>query len=287
MNITEEQQPSGQHKFVTPVSMPCTQEQFKRDLKGPLESIGCMLSTITRLHPDKNSSHIKLDSGTYWFTSGCGFLGKELESYNPEHFLALASMTDNPISITGEYMVDENGDIFPKPESHPFVFGCRKATVEEINRHFEGNKYLFDSRGEVTKWRYCDEVSVSEQQPKEVLEMAKPDQLYRLKEEVKKYWDGGLRDGHSYTLKEWGQIGWNKEALEKVEPEKKCIAENLIIDWEIEQSFYKMQIINVRINFTVTNQPGFTKLRKNIEHLLNGEYDQIECFKNINNDSRR
>ena len=94
--------------FITPVSMPCTQEQYERDLRKPLLEMGYEERTITnwKITPILTNNFLgkvglvcnvevftKHDNDRYY-----------IHHYNPQLFLALAAMTDRDRPIYGEYV---------------------------------------------------------------------------------------------------------------------------------------------------------------------------------------
>ena len=93
-------------KFITPVSMQVTQEQFIKDLEQPLKDLGYNINVasfgayrilvnnsqnclgyVNNLGTDKKLNHER------YF----------IDHYNPELFLALAAMTNEKYGIVGEY----------------------------------------------------------------------------------------------------------------------------------------------------------------------------------------
>ena len=132
--------------------MECTQEQYEKDLKKPLEELGC--------------EGINLHSRNFMKTYVCGHINslysedisKEdahfIDHYNTELFLALAAMTEGEEPIVGEYVKSTNsidGDRIFKIKKITSklsgnisigVYGscsysiCRKATKEELIKHF-------------------------------------------------------------------------------------------------------------------------------------------------------
>lgn len=151
-------------KFVCPVSMECTQEEYDRDLKKPLEELG--YEEYYRL-----PWSIFFCDGLSTSQKKMGFCGKNsitykrthfINHYNPELFLALASMTEGEQPIKGEWCIMECGkascDYFAKFEVKGSrihasnwstgvgtelmgMYGGfnsikRKATKEELIQHF-------------------------------------------------------------------------------------------------------------------------------------------------------
>lgn len=152
-------------KFITPVSMKCTQEQYERDLKKPLEELGYKwdsefdysdnivgLNTICEYLTNFYNRDYNSLANEYSVCDEC-FL---IDHYNPELFLALAAMTEGEDWIVGEYLVHYGGEnatnkIFKVCD----LYGCnsslgyaanynkhfyRKATKEELINHFTKEK---------------------------------------------------------------------------------------------------------------------------------------------------
>lgn len=125
-------------KFKTPVAMKVTQEQYERDLKEPLESIG--YSMAKNLH--------RLDSDCPWIiTQNCGdndecganqspFNRIIVNHYNPELFLALASMTEGDKPIAGEWMICIEG-IKDASDGHDFIEGNLFKVKKETEFSYE------------------------------------------------------------------------------------------------------------------------------------------------------
>jgi len=94
-------------KFTQPVSMICSEEQYKRDLKNPLFAMGynersiCNFPTFTMLVSNNNNISGKLAN----VDNGCAkdFGRYFISEYNPELFLALAGITDKTNGNIGEY----------------------------------------------------------------------------------------------------------------------------------------------------------------------------------------
>jgi len=326
MNRTEEQHQDKDHKFITPVSMPCTQEQFERDLKGPLEEMGYDLVGLEG-QPQRQTvvfAHTKMDMHVVGLCYVNSIMHQSISiciDFNPEHFLALAARTDNPEGIPGEWWRDITNGRLTKGEANeshgPFHV---KATVSEINRHFEGivmddiNSNPSDTQIENAEFwcTHCiDGVIpgiISTLCPKciqiineQICDLAKPplnikgtfnslntvketpDQLYRLKDEIAKTlsnWQNvgmviGFDPNHEDLKSVWNDKGYSEKALEKVEPEKQ-------IKYEVHRDG-KFSLLKVNCGCN----PWEEQDRKEIEHFINGEYDQIDKLNTFLNDSRR
>ena len=96
-------------KFIQPVSMPCTKEQYEEFLKEPLLRMGYKEESTFRW----GSVDCQFVATNYDdVPSFCGNITKEsrsykrrfyIETFNPELFLAIAAMTDEEYGIPGEY----------------------------------------------------------------------------------------------------------------------------------------------------------------------------------------
>jgi len=250
------------HKFVTPVSMPCTQEQA--------EQISLKLKELGYVHdgfPWADYSAIyTLPDGIYGYADmgslalSCKGMNK-LEAYNLKLFLALGAMTDKPEGIYGEWFVQEStGNLLMSV--HGIVSdGFRKATSEELIEHFSKKE---ESAGE--EWNVTGHVTTRTCQSKK----ENPNQLYRLKEHVKKYiqnipmYDINYHDKTLFEvdapIKCWQSWGYTKEGLEPVESRIKIDIVNYVELLKMEDS---------EISHWTEEE------RKNIEHFVNGEYSNI------------
>lgn len=161
-----------ERKFITPVSMKCTQEQFERDLRKQLENLGHTIDNIQRdwhVHDFIVAGYniaVELIVVKETVTNVIpGFATKPVftvvKEYNPELFLALAAMSEgdqfwpeewvvctNVVTgggwikkgllykfkeIDGEIIrVSLNGEISAGKDNYTF----RKATKGEILEHF-------------------------------------------------------------------------------------------------------------------------------------------------------
>lgn len=165
-------------KFITAVSMSCTQEQYERDLRKPLLEMGYEGSQFDRFENFPilvnnlgkvlgRVSNVEIES-----KEECGRYF--IDHYNPELYLALAAMTNEPFGIVGEWwtcikdvtmngvgevkynqgklykcsrndcITDNSGDIYHCWPSWPTKTKrfkhFRKATKEEIINHLTKNK---------------------------------------------------------------------------------------------------------------------------------------------------
>ena len=159
-------------KFKTPVSMPCTMEQFNRDLKEKMEEMGYEEWIHGLPYDEKIHSYImtaSLGKNKLYHFDGA-FSAKNdrihLPTYNPDIFLAIAAMTEGDMPIVGEWVIAVIGenkylartaeivkgdlksdawflygksDIISRSKDRgSFIRVERKATVEEIIAHFDG-----------------------------------------------------------------------------------------------------------------------------------------------------
>lgn len=97
-------------KFITPVSMQVTKEQYEKDLKEPLKELGYTLSNFDNFY----DAPIIYNNYNIWAPEICsnGKIGCEkkkrryfIDYYNPQLFLALATMTEGEELIQGEYLI--------------------------------------------------------------------------------------------------------------------------------------------------------------------------------------
>lgn len=128
-------------KFTQPVSMQCSQEQYERDLKEPLEKLGYPTNNVKGTFTAN-----PLLVSNFDYDRGIGNLdlaqkdAKQrhfIDHYNPQLFLSLSSMTDEPNGIVGEWFVNNNLTLFlTKDASWGVSHQGRKATKEELINHF-------------------------------------------------------------------------------------------------------------------------------------------------------
>jgi len=160
-------------KFITAVSMACTQEQYEQDLRKPLLVMGYKESQFDRF---KDFPFLINNIG-----GEIGYLSNSrdkdkynryfIDHYNPELYLALAAMTNEPFGIVGEWwtcisdvtmngrgkveynegklykcfykdcIADNSGDIYHCWPNKTTRFNhFRKATKKEIINHLTKNK---------------------------------------------------------------------------------------------------------------------------------------------------
>ena len=157
-------------KFTQAVSMPCTPEQFERDLRVPLTKMGYEINEFKCFRDSSFQTICNNYSGELWNVDNI-FKGNNLdkgryfiEHYNPDLFLSLAVMNDSELGLPGEWykfiapetfsegfvigkiyqlrsslnqrgcFLDGNGDRNGFYPGNQKVF--RKATKEEIVEHF-------------------------------------------------------------------------------------------------------------------------------------------------------
>lgn len=106
-------------KFIQPVSMRCTQEQYDKDLKQPLLEMGYQEGDLTRPFDWCDTLYTNYNGciGLLGITScknGNDLNRHFIDHYNPQLFLALAAMTDSPDGIKGEWWkyVGKSGYVF-------------------------------------------------------------------------------------------------------------------------------------------------------------------------------
>lgn len=133
-------------KFTQPVSMQCSQEQFERDLKEPLEKLGYKQKSPLILDGEDYLTTNYAYNNDYFTFLKHNFIkdnGRHfINHYNPQLFIALASMSNEPNGIVGEWfrsamycdsllkMKRDNSQSFKSSN------GWRKPTKEELIAHF-------------------------------------------------------------------------------------------------------------------------------------------------------
>lgn len=129
-------------EFLTPVSMRVTQEQFEKDLKQQLIDLGYCIK-----HLGNFSSLEYLATNFGGCTSEVSNVHKGdklalnrhyIPVYNPDLFLALAAMTDEPKGIVGEWLSCNGLHQKTRPQDHYSTW--RKATKEELIEYFTEKK---------------------------------------------------------------------------------------------------------------------------------------------------
>ena len=149
-------------KFKQAVTMEVTQKQYENDLKIPLEKLGyncdkCINFNKYPILYANYSSYFDNEMASGLKSNIDYNNGSFLDSYNPELFLALAAITEGDEWVKGEYLIEleatgKSGFIFKVKE----LSGCngdmgyasnryfnkyyRKATKEELIKHFSNNK---------------------------------------------------------------------------------------------------------------------------------------------------
>lgn len=286
-----------EYKFITAVSMPCTKEQAE-EISEKLKELGYSHITLHGWKDHSEANKICTIKNEFAFSGGNSTsysYSLKLESYKPELFLGLAAMTDRDVGIPQEWWtyIAENNEAFLKgylykcvhfnDENTPVFIGIhnlhasgsmiglneyfRKSTKEEIIDYFSKPIAISKETMEATNQQLNELAKppkhVAHLSFNELNKVGNPDQLYKLKEEVKKYWHGNLTNG-KYTISEWDAVGWSEEALEPVESRIEIELNSIDDAW-------------LRIK---GKAPTDQQLR-DIEHLLNEEYGEIEGVANV------
>jgi hypothetical protein len=178
------------HKFITPVSMQVTQEQYENDLKEPL--VKMWYEMVSLGYFNQCTYLVTNYSSNANVVTNIGAGSKQdnnrhfIDHYNPELFIALAAMTGKTYGIAGEWWVyiggnrlftkgklykalkpvnergafiDEEGD-FNGSYAYPLRH-FRKATKEEIINHLTKStmkKQTFCITGETPLLKAMEEV---------------------------------------------------------------------------------------------------------------------------------
>ena len=142
------------YKFIQPVSMRVTEEQYQRDLREPLLKMGYEEVRIT----DWDEAPILATNyeDTEYILSNVGEESKDnydryfIPDYNPELFLAIAAMTDSISPIAGEWIVytDSMAEMLGLRARQLYRVGklntntryMRKATLQELIEKFTNQK---------------------------------------------------------------------------------------------------------------------------------------------------
>lgn len=151
-------------KFSQPVSMRVTQEQYLRDLRGPLLAMGYREMSLTSFieNPILVNNYLGKD-GT--ITNLVAYSAKIFNShfipdYNPEYFLAVAAMTSETFGIIGEWWK------CIEDETHYFTNGKLYKCVEKYNNIFPTYRCnIFTKQGYIeSAWhfRYFTKATLSD-----------------------------------------------------------------------------------------------------------------------------
>ncbi len=159
--------------FITPVAMECSQEQFEKDLRLPLEAMGILgrFSSRSKKPCDKYPilviHHRGIENGTGYFFGVNHYLTTDDKSitvipeYNPQLCLALAAMTEGCEPIDDEWMICIEDDHANSVKSFLSLAGMlkkvagsdlaakmwRKAKKEELVLYFTAKHSLLESDG--------------------------------------------------------------------------------------------------------------------------------------------
>jgi ribosomal protein S6 len=156
-------------KFIQPVSMRVTREQYEKDLRKPLLSMGYEEAVITSF----SNTPILVNNygGKNGILSNTNGEAAKIENrhfipnYNPEYFLAVAAMTNEELGIVGEWwkcvvnyseqfttnklykcerfrgdtpdFIDDEGDLNGYYGRELHLLNLKKATLSDLIAHFE------------------------------------------------------------------------------------------------------------------------------------------------------
>lgn len=255
------------YKFITPVSMPCTKEESE-EITEKLKTLGYTPVPLKVLWKDNlEGNNICTFDNEFGFSGGNSIAYAKtlkLESYNPQLFLALATMTDNPEGMPGEwwmclYDLDNfrSGILYKQYTNQSCTgfrndSGCREDfAILRDKKHSEW-------------WRKPTTKEIMEHFNKEtpfVEKFDNPEQLYKLKEEVRKYIESNYY-AESGTFEYWENKRIKIEALEPVESRIRIVHQN-------GGALLKIRHDGEPIDFTEQE-------RKDTQHLINKEYGDIK-----------
>ena len=146
------------YKFIQPVSMRVTKEQYERDLREPLLKMGYKeyainlykkeLDYLITNHSNNNDSLTNL--GKEYLNLNARYF---IPDYNPEFFLAIAAMTDKETPIIGEWLVciDEMayiisgyklGDLVKNGNPNITLNWFRRVTLQELIEKFTNKETI-------------------------------------------------------------------------------------------------------------------------------------------------
>ena len=133
--------------------MPCTEEQYNRDLKEGLEKLGYKMNIVfgnNMFYIGTNFDYQNYIGGTMPFSSVKERNRHFIPEYNPELFLAIAGMREGYSDCAeGEYLYFVKGNSrYKVGEIYRCAFSaksinreyCRKATLSELTNHFKKEK---------------------------------------------------------------------------------------------------------------------------------------------------
>ena len=112
--------------FKQPVSMICSKEQFKTDIKNSLEELGykdnhiCISRNVSIIYTNAGGDAKCYSSDTFKNDRTNEYRRVYISHYNPQLFLAIAAMREGDELYGGEILAPSNS-------GH-----VRKATLEEI-----------------------------------------------------------------------------------------------------------------------------------------------------------
>lgn len=134
-------------KFIQPVSMRVTEEQYLRDLREPLLAMGygehftisspCSFLIITNNFANKEGSIGSLKSRDRAEAYDRHFI----PNYNPEYFLAVAAMTNEEYGIVGEWWKCINDVVMESNKIAYYSNKLYKSELENCITDTDGNKY--------------------------------------------------------------------------------------------------------------------------------------------------
>lgn len=143
------------YKFIQPVSMRVTEEQYERDLREPLLKMGYKEYGIN--FNSKGYDYLATNFANYNneitnLKEECRDINNRyfIPDYNPKLLLAIAAMTDKESPIVGEWLVWNSvyasvggykiGDIVQCESPNITLVGLRKATLQELINKFTNQK---------------------------------------------------------------------------------------------------------------------------------------------------
>lgn len=142
------------YKFIQPVSMRVTKEQYERDLREPLLRMGYKefyeeeWEDTHVLVTNYANTRGEISNTSKWHKKN--YNRHFIDHYNPKLFLAIAAMTDKESPIVGEWLVctaevtnmggNKVGDFVKNENPNMILNWFRRATLQELIEKFTNQK---------------------------------------------------------------------------------------------------------------------------------------------------
>lgn len=303
-------------KFITPVSMKVTEEQFDKDLKEPLKKLGFTTGSRPSDYYNILVNNYLANMGDLGLTTTDNKYDYQryyIKHYNPKLFLALAAMTDGEDWIVGEYLVLKTGSSVFQCKSfegcnsligyagNEFKIHYRKATKEEIINHFNNKTVQNDEFVLPEKWYVCPKTNENLKLIKKHFNFTHHKKTYKINNERNAYSNKGLynftdgyfiSNGHTeITMDQFKQYVMNKD-LKTEFKEENSEDRFKVGDWIISPTAEEPcadQIISINSKYYVTNETnndtsilGFNKYCETLRLATQDEIERSPHYKSNN-----